>query len=209
MRRLPLIGLGFVLASQVWAAPSSQVAWTPERLKFVKSGDPARGKTLMGVCAGCHNDVSANPKLEGQLATYLYKQLQDYKNNSRKDPSTAMNGVAPTLSDQDMADLAAWYASQEPMKGVGGADDPTGIAANGDGQRMEPACAACHGGSGQGEKVDSPRLAGQKLDYLEQTLLAYQSGARGNDVYARMRLIAGKLSDQEIKQLAQYYAKLK
>jgi cytochrome c553 len=118
-----------------------------------------------------------------------------------------MNGLASTLSDQDMADVAAWYASQKPMLGNGGASDPTGIVSNGDGKRMEPACASCHGGSGQGEKVDTPRLAGQKAAYLEQTLQAYKSGARANDIYSRMRLISAKLSDKEIKELAEYYSK--
>jgi cytochrome c553 len=200
---------GLFLAANAAAAPSTQVAWTPKTLAFVKSGKPEHGKEVAGVCAGCHNEVSANPKLEGQLATYLYRQLRDYKDGSRLDPSTAMKGVAATLSEQDMADVAAWYSQQQPMQGLGGAEDATGIAAVGDGKRMEPACSACHGGSGQGEKVDAPRLAGQKLEYLEKTLLDYKSGGRHNDVYARMRLIASKLSEAEIKQLAQYYARLK
>jgi cytochrome c553 len=201
----------FVLAwsASASAAPSTQVAWTPQTLRFVKSGNAEHGKAVAGVCAGCHNDASANPKLEGQLATYLYRQLRDYQDGSREDPTTAMKGVASTLSEQDMADVAAWYAKREPMKGVGGADDPTGIVAKGEGKRMEPACSSCHGGGGAGERVDTPRLSGQKAGYLEQTLLDYKSGARHNDVYSRMRLIAGKLSEAEIKQLAQYYAKLK
>ena len=189
------------------AEPSSRVAWTPETLNFVKKGNADHGKELAGTCAGCHNEGNPAPILEGQLPTYLYKQLVDYKNGSRKDPSTAMNGLASTLSDQDMADVAAWYSSQKPILGKGGAKDTTGIVFRGEGKRMEPACSSCHGGSGQGEKVDTPSLAGQKAEYLEKTLLAYKTGARANDIYSRMRLIASKLSDGEIKQLAEFYSK--
>lgn len=209
MKATIILSMGLALAGSAWAEPSTRVAWTPETLRFVKSGDPVKGKELAGVCGGCHNEVSANPNLEGQLPTYLYHQLLDYKQGSRKDPSTAMNGVSGTLSEKDMADLAAYYGQLEPARGAGGADDPTGIVARGDGRRMEPACSSCHGGSGQGEPVDTPRLAGQKTAYLEQVLLAYKSGERHNDIYGRMRLIAGKLSDEEIKQLAVYYGRLK
>ncbi len=203
---LGLICLG--VAGPVLAEPSSKVAWTLETLNFVKKGNAEKGKELMGTCAGCHNETNANPQLEGQLPTYLYKQLVDYKNGNRKDPTTAMNGLAASLSEQDMADVAAWYGKQAAKLGKGGSSDPTGIVSNGDGKRMEPSCSSCHGGSGQGERVDTPALAGQKADYLEKTLLAYKSGSRANDIYSRMRLIASKLSDQEIKQLAEYYSKL-
>jgi cytochrome c553 len=210
MRGIILSVICLSLSGVVWAEPSSRIAWTPQALTFVKKGDVAHGKDLAGTCAGCHNEGNAAPNLDGQLPTYLYKQLIDYKNNSRKDPSGTMNGLAEALlkSDQDAADLAAWYGSQKPIVGKGGAKDDTNIVAVGDGKRMEPACSSCHGGSGQGEKVDTPRLAGQKAEYLEKTLLAYKNGSRANDIYSRMRLIASKLSDKEIKQLAEYYSKL-
>ena len=202
---LSVICLG--LSGAVWAEPSSQVAWTPATLNRVKKANAEHGKELAGTCGGCHNEGNAAPNLEGQLPTYVYKQLVDYKNGSRKDPATVMNGVASTLSEQDAADVAAWYGKQEAKPGTGGASDDTGIVSVGDGKRMEPACSSCHGGSGQGEKVDTPRLAGQKAEYLEKTLLAYKNGSRGNDIYSRMRLISSKLSDKEIKQLAEYYSK--
>jgi cytochrome c553 len=209
VKSILLVGLGLVLSINVIAEPSSKVSWTPETLKFVKQGNADKGKELSGICAGCHSgsNADANPKLDGQLPTYVYRQLQDFKNGSRMDASTAMNGFASTLSDQDMADVAAWYGKQQPMQGKGDVSDPTGIVSVGDGKRMEPACSSCHGGSGQGEKVDTPRLSGQKAVYLEKTLLAYKSGARANDIYSRMRLIAGKLSDVEIRMLAEYYSK--
>jgi cytochrome c553 len=199
-----VIALG--LCGTAYAEPSSLVAWTPATLSLVKKGNADKGKELAGTCAGCHNEGNAAPNLEGQLPTYLFKQLVDYKNNSRKDPSTVMNGLASTLSEQDAADVAAWYGQQAAKAGKGGGSDATGIVYKGEGKRMEPACSSCHGYSGQGEKVDTPRLAGQKAEYLEKTLLAYKSGARANDLYSRMRLISAKLSDKEIKQLAEFYA---
>lgn len=207
MRASIILTVGLALSAQIWAEPSTRVAWTPETLRFVKRGDAEKGKTLAQTCLACHNPQSDSPNLEGQLATYLYRQLHDYKSGSRKNP--VMAGLAGTLSEQDMADLAAYYSQQTPAAGKGGATDPTGIVARGDGRRMEPPCSSCHGVRGQGEPVDTPRLAGQKTAYLEQTLKAYQSGERANDLYGRMRLIAGKLSEQEIKQLAEYYGKLK
>ena len=207
MRGILAAGLGLALAANAWAEPSSKIAWTPETLQFVKNGNVDRGKALAQPCAGCHNAQSEYPKLDGQLATYLYRQLHDYKNGTRKDE--VMAGMVQALSDQDLADLAVWYGKQTPMAGSGGGDDPTGIAHTGDGPRMEPPCAVCHGGDGQGERVDTPRLAGQKAAYLEKTLLAYKNGARANDIYHRMRLIAEKLSEAEIKQLATYYSNLK
>ena len=207
MKVIVLLMIGLLSVTNGNAEPSTQVAWTPETLAFVKQGKASHGKDLAGTCAGCHNDANANPNLDGQLPTYIYRQLQDYKHGNRKDPSTAMNGLAGTLSDQDMADVAAWYGTQKPMQGKGGEDDVTGIVYKGEGKRMEPACASCHGSAGQGEKIDVPRLAGQKAPYLEATLSAYKRGERANDIYQRMRLIAGKLSDEEIRLLAEFYSK--
>lgn len=203
-----IAAIGLALSGAAVAEPSSQVAWTPAALALVKKGDADHGKQLAGTCAGCHNADNPAPNLEGQLPTYIFKQLVDYKNGSRKDPLTTMNGVASTLSEQDAADVAAWYGKQALKAGPGGASDPTGIVAVGDGKRMEPACASCHGSSGRGEKIDVPSLAGQKAAYLESSLFDYKSGKRANDIYSRMRLIASKLSETEIKQLAEFYSKL-
>lgn len=207
MRVLRLAVLSMLVVAHAHSAPSTKVAWTPQTLNFVKTGNAAHGKQLAESCNACHNADNPAPQLDGQLATYLYRQLQDFKAGSRNDP--VMTAMSTPLSNQDMADIAAWYAGREPFRGAGSGDDATGIASRGDPTRMEPPCAVCHSGGGEGEKVDTPRLAGQKAGYLEKTLLDYKSGSRANDVYHRMRLIAGKLSDQEIKQLAEYYGKLR
>ena len=195
------------------AEPSTRVAWTPETLKIVKNGDAARGQTKAASCQGCHSTEGANsgtpfPYLNGQLATYLYRQLQDYKSGGR--PHPVMTGIAAALGDQDMADIAQWYSQQEPAKSEGGA--PGGVprlVVDGDSKRLIPPCGICHGGSGQGEPVDTPRLAGQKPSYLKETLLAYQSGLRHNDIYGRMRMMSQRLSQEEIEALANYYGNLR
>ncbi|RMD70710.1 MAG: cytochrome c4 [Gammaproteobacteria bacterium] len=199
-------------AAVAWAAPSSEVAWTPDTLRLVKGGDPVKGKELSAQCASCHgeNGVAQNPawpSLAGQLPAYTYKQLKDYKTKHRENPMMA--GVAAGLSDQDMADLAAYYAGLPPPPAKAGAGGGERLAVRGDNKRLIPACASCHGGHGEGKAIDMAALAGQNADYLKATLRAFKEGKRANDVYSRMRNIAKALTDQEIEALAAYYAGLK
>ncbi|PKM11605.1 MAG: cytochrome c4 [Gammaproteobacteria bacterium HGW-Gammaproteobacteria-3] len=198
------------------AAPASKVAWTPERLSFVKNGNPDKGKALAASCAACHGDqgVSTNPawpSLAAQNANYLYKQLRDYAGGERDHP--LMTPIAQSLSEQDSADLAAWFSAlpqpENPAVDTHNLDRAEKMVSEGDGKRILPPCFVCHGARGQGEKMDIPALAGQQADYFNQTLLDYKSGQRHNDIYSRMRLIAQQLSDEEIKELAQYYQQLR
>ena len=201
-----------VFSGQAWAEPSSKVAWTLDTLHLVEKGDAAKGKQLAQTCDSCHaatpqNASSPNPSLQGQLATYLYKQLRDYKDGSR--PNPVMAGMAAGLSDQDMADVAAYYSRETGpswRKESFVSDIVEQLVERGDGKRILPPCQACHESNGKGQKIDIPALAGQKAAYLEQTLLAYKSGERHNDLYSRMRSITQQLGDEEIKQLARYYA---
>lgn len=199
---------------QISAEPSTQVAWTLETLRFVKNGDAERGKELAQACEACHaatpeNAESEFPYLQGQSATYLYKQLHDYKSGSRS--NEIMVGISAGLSDQDMADVSAWY-SRQPLPPAKKADEVPDtirkLVDRGDGTRIVAPCAVCHGSAGQGQTMDTPVLAAQKAAYLEQTMLAYKSEARRNDIYRRMRLIVQQLNDEEIRQLARYYAGL-
>lgn len=224
MKRFLLTTIALLAPFAVIAEPSSQVAWTPETLKFVKNGDLNKGKVLAESCKSCHGPagegmkaqavddetIPAVPALAGQLATYTYKQLRDYVSGQRANAS--MTGIAKGLSDQDSADLAVWFASLPVSKtGAGGqaVAKAEKLAEQGDDKRILPACFVCHGGNGEGEKMDIPALAGQQADYLVSTLLAYKSGERHNDIYSRMRLIAQQLNEEEIKELAQYYQQLK
>ncbi len=194
----------------VSAEPSSTLAWTPETLAALKTGAAARGEGLAESCASCHANGGQFPYLDGQLAPYLYKQLHDYKDGSRANP--IMTGLVAGLSPQDMADVSVYYSQQDipppPRQKETASEAAELLVKQGDSRRILPPCAACHEASGKGQKIDVPAIAGQNAAYLEQTLLDYKNGARRNDLYARMRDITRQLSEEEISQLARYYASL-
>ena len=223
MKRMLLL-LAFIAPVVVNAEPASQIAWTPEVLNRVKNGDLNKGKELAESCKSCHGDkgqgmkeetrdgetLTAIPALAGQVANYTYKQLRDYFNGSRS--HVQMTGVAKGLNEQDAADLAVWFSSLPPQENKSSSQNlarAEEMVEQGDGKRILPPCFGCHGGKGQGEKQDIPALAGQQADYFARTLLEYKNGQRHNDIYSRMRLIAQQLSEEEIKELAQYYQQLK
>lgn len=219
-----LLTLALLTPLALAAEPASKIAWTPDTLNLVKKGDATKGKTLAETCQSCHGakgegvaaetrddeTLPAIPALAGQVATYTYKQLRDYANDSRTHDS--MSAIAKGLSEQDAADLAAWFATlpatQHKAAGQISARAEK-MVAQGDGKRILPPCSVCHGSQGQGEKMDIPALAGQHADYFARTLLAYKNGERHNDIYSRMRLIAQQLSEAEIKELADYYQQFK
>ncbi len=194
----------------VYAEASSTIAWTPETLNFVKHGNAVKGKVLAQSCTGCHGEqglsaMPETPSLAGQLATYTYKQLRDYANNLRSNPT--MSAMVQGLNAQDSADLAVWFSTLPASLGATSNPTPNAekLVQQGDGKRIIPPCAVCHGANGQGEKMDIPALTGQRGDYLIKTLLDYKSGQRHNDVYSRMRVIAQQLKESEINELAKYY----
>jgi len=222
---LIIMGISFLPVLAVAGGSGSQVAWTQDTLKAVKNGHADKGQVVAEACKACHGQrgegipaetkdgevLPAVPALAGQIANYTYKQLRDYLNDDRENES--MTGIAKSLSEQDAADVAAWYASISLPKSK--AEEPKVSAAaellvkEGDGKRILPPCFVCHGANGEGEKMDIPSLAGQHADYFERTLLAYKNGQRHNDIYSRMRLISKQLSDAEIKVLADYYQDLR
>jgi cytochrome c553 len=223
-RAFALAAILVVSGGAAHAAPSSLVAWTPETLKRVASGDPGRGRTIAANCAACHGETGLSPSpsypsLAGQRATYLYKQLADYKADSRR--NDIMTPLASTLTAQDMADVAAYYAAQ-PLPGLAAGEAPRRLVKwlpvvdeskpggrlvrLGAPQRDVTACAACHGQAGEGARVGVPALRGQTREYLVKTLQEYRAGQRRNDVYAVMRAIVRNVTDSEIDALADYYA---
>lgn len=202
--------------------PSTNVTWTAEMMRFVANGDIGNGARLNSeaYCASCHGHAgiapSPNwPSTAGQRAEYTFKMLKDYKDGKRA--GTAHNqlmqlAVMP-LSDQDMADLAKYYASFPlPTLPVGvthdaaKAKDASKLIVRGDGSRFIAPCQSCHGSKGEGSITDIPALAGMPPEYFIKTMQEYRDGTRKNDVYARMRLIAKDLSDAEIEAMAHYYA---
>ncbi|MDG4550473.1 MAG: c-type cytochrome [Candidatus Contendobacter sp.] len=175
------------------------------------AGDPTAGKTKSATCAACHsadgNSAMAQyPKLAGQSADYLLKQLQDYKSGARANP--IMAGMVAPLSPQDMEDLAAFYASQQIARGA--ADQalaPVGEALFRGGNLTNgvSACSACHGATGAGNPAAKfPALAGQHADYTMAQLKAFRALERANDAGQMMRAIAAKMTDPEIKAVASY-----
>ena len=194
-----LAGLAVGVATSVWA-----------------EGNAEAGKTKSAVCAACHNadGNSVNPewpKLAGQHPNYIIKELNDFKNDKRV--NATMSPMAKPLSEQDMADLAAYFSSQakklgeadQTKVGLGeqvykGGNNATGVAA----------CAACHGPTGAGNPAANfPSLNGQHATYVKAQLLNFRSGARANDAGRMMRNVAAKMSDAEIDSVAEYIAGLK
>ena len=205
--------------------PSSNIAWDAAQVNFVKSGDPARGKKLNQelTCAMCHGEQGVSegrnwPDLAGQNPNYLFKQLLDYHDHKRADTEAAkvMVELAGQLTQQDMADLAMYYAQfpLPPGEDPAFVDETAEQAAQklvqfGDGQRMIPPCFACHGTHGEGNTVDMPALAGQQAVYFRNTMRDFKNGRRHNDIYGRMRYMSKALTLEEIDALAQYYAKMR
>ncbi len=210
-----ILSILLLIPTLVIAQPATNIAWTPDALNFVQKGNAQKGKQLAQSCTGCHGEkgisqVDAFPSLAGQLATYTYKQLRDYADNNRT--HNLMNSVAAGLSEQDSADLAIWFeslpAAEHKVKRQK-LEKAEVLVDKGNGKKIIPPCFTCHGSDGQGERQDIPALAGQQVEYFINTLTEYKTGARHNDIYSRMRLISEQLSEEDIKQLAQYYYQMR
>jgi cytochrome c553 len=182
--------------------------------------DLARGQAIATqVCAACHgadgNSASgAYPKLAGQHAAYLITQLKDFRPQPGGKPAArgnpTMAGFASALSDQDIINVAAYFSSQTPKPGYArnAATVPLGqkIWRAGIADRGVPACAGCHGPTGQGIPVQYPRLSGQWAEYVAAQLVAFQDETRENS--EPMHEIAHRLSSDEIKAVSDFVAGL-
>lgn len=194
-----LTGLAISVAASAWA-----------------EGNAEAGKTKAATCAACHgadgNSVNPEwPKLAGQHPDYIVKQLTNFKDGARVNPTMAP--MAKPLSDQDMADLAAYFSSQPRKLGEAdqtkvtlgeqvykGGNNATGVAA----------CAACHGPTGAGNPAANfPSLNGQQNTYIKNQLYAFRKGERANDAGKMMRGVAARMSDAEIDSVAEYITGLK
>jgi cytochrome c553 len=162
-------------------------------------------------CQPCHGAQAAPtfPKLDGQHAAYLEKQLREYKSGKRT--SDIMAPLIAALKKGQIAGMAAHFASQAPARGAVQSPD---LAARGkvlyeEGNRATgvPGCIGCHMGDGAGSQR-YPRLAGQPQAYTVQQLVDFKSGKRRNDRASVMRQVAGRLTDEEMKAVAEYVAGL-
>lgn len=205
-----LLGAGS-LAAQT-PAPVTVPAAAPTASAPLKPGDATAGQAKTAVCAACHgmdgNSADAQyPKLAGQQASYIARELGLFKSGKRANP--IMLGFAAPLSEQDMRDVGAYFASKTSLPGVADAKlVAVGEAyfRSGDAKSGVPACMACHGPDGRGNPgAEYPELAGQHADYIAARLKAYRDGSAGSDDHARiMEAIAKPLSDAEIAALASY-----
>ena len=193
------------------AAASASAAEGPAAPKV----DLAKGQaTATAVCVACHSfDGSrgspANPILQGQHSEYIVKQLGEFKSGARNNP--IMKGMAMTLSDDDMRNVAAFYAGKQAKPGFAKNKDSAALGEKvyrgGVADRSIPACAGCHSPNGAGIPSQYPRLAGQHGDYTEAQLVGFRSAARHNSTV--MTGVAAKLNDREIKAVADYIAGLR
>ncbi len=207
------IGLpSLLVALSLLAAP---VAFAETKMAKV---DPAKGQQIASqVCAACHgadgnSNTPVNPKLASQHPEYLFKQLQNFKVVAPATEAERVNpimaGFAAQLSEEDMRNVAAHFAAQ-PLKPAAARNKDVvelgqriyrgGIAA-----KNVPACAGCHSPNGAGIPAQYPRIGGQFAEYTESQLVAFRQGGRRNS--AQMTAIAARMSDAEIKAVAEYIA---
>jgi cytochrome c553 len=180
---------------------------TGEEIAF--GGGPGGPQDACFVCHGLHGEGDgAAPRLAGQSAGYLLKQMEDYSARWRN--HAQMSAIAARLADADRVAAARYYAS---LKGPDGLMRPaaTGwrLFLDGDQARDLPPCARCHGPSGRGVGLANPALAGQPAAYVETQLRAWKTSQRRNDPQDTMGAIARQLSEAEIKSLASYVEALR
>jgi cytochrome c553 len=199
----------------LWALAAAVLAGNVSAQNLASKGDPAKGKLIVQqVCAACHgidgNSVaSANPSLAGQHPAYIVAQLKAFKSGARQNP--VMLGMASTLSPADMLNVAAYFGTQKAKDHE--AADKTQLELGrklyrgGNPVTHVPACMACHGPNGAGIPDQFPRLGGQQSAYVLKQLTDMKAGTvRKNQT---MMDIANRLSDAEMKAVAEYISGLR
>ena len=200
---------GFASAAAPAAAPAK--ADPAKGATLYDSGDAARN---LPACVSCHgaagnSTIATNPRLAGQIAAYTHKQLVDFTTPNRNNP--IMTPYAKMLSDDEKKNIAAYLGTTTPKQGAAKNKDTIelgkkiyrgGIAGTG-----VAACASCHGANGNGIPAQYPRLAGQHQDYTVAQLNLFKTGGRKNSV--QMTTLAKRMSDEEMKAVADYIAGLK
>ncbi|MDE1948669.1 MAG: cytochrome c4 [Burkholderiales bacterium] len=176
--------------------------------------DPAKGQAAATTCLACHTADGSRgaptyPILQGQHPEYIVKQLYDFKAGRRK--NAVMTGMAATVADADVANIAAFFASKKAKPGFAKDKDTVALGEQiyrgGILAKQVPACAGCHSPNGAGIPAQYPRIGSQHEAYLETQLNNFRSGERSNS--PQMMAIAGKMNDREIKAVADYIAGLR
>ncbi|MDP9108446.1 MAG: cytochrome c4 [Pseudomonadota bacterium] len=197
-------------------------AQAADEAKVVKA-DPAKGEALytngdatrnVPACIACHgaggaSTIVQNPKLAGQHAAYVVKQLNNFKGPDRN--NAVMTAIAKALTDEDMKNIAAYVSAQPPKPGAAKNKDTIDLGKRiyrgGIAEKNVPACAACHGPTGAGIPAQFARLGGQHQEYTVAQLTSFRAGTRKNSV--QMSTISKRLSDDEMQAVADYVAGLK
>lgn len=199
---------------KIWAlAATLAFAWLASPASA--AGDPAAGQAKAAVCAACHGAdgksiMPSYPNLAGQHASYLAKQLTDYRDGNRV--NALMSGQATNLTDEDIQDLAAYFSAMPKHENISAEENLTlgqDIYRGGITSAGVAACAACHGPAGDGNPGAAwPVISGQNAQYTSDQLKYFRSEERANDSNAMMRAISKRMTDAEIDAVANYIAGL-
>ena len=212
-----LMSLGVALLAVSSATYANEHAAAPAKADPVKgealyaNGDPARG---IVACVSCHgtagnSTISVNPKLAGQHEAYIAKQLDNFKGPDRINP--VMSTFANMMTADDMKNVSSYLSSQKSKPGAAKNKEIVELGKQiyrgGIAEKNVPACAGCHSPNGAGIPAQFPRVAGQHQDYTIAQLTNFRTGTRKNSV--QMTTISKRMSDDEIKAVADYVAGLK
>jgi cytochrome c553 len=206
-----LLAAALISATTAWAGDSA--ADIKQRMG---SGDPVAGMTASQLCQGCHGQDGISmegliPNLAGQYASYIAKQLRNFQSGART--HQIMSAMAKTISDAELIDIAAYFSSQEKMRGNGSGANPVAekLFLKGDSGRGIPPCMSCHGKNGKGQSpgiATYPVIGGQHKEYLRAQLQHWRSGERSNSPDGVMNKVAKNLTDGEIESLTDYISGL-
>ena len=212
--------VAFALTALVSALALAAEPAAPAAANAAANADAAAIATK--VCAACHgadgnSSIPANPNLAGQHASYLLKQLNNFKASADGKPAlrqnAVMNGMAAPLSADEVKALAQYF-SKQTLKPAVAKDEKLATEGRtlwraGDMKKGVPACAGCHGVAGAGLPAQYPSLAGQHPEYIVAQLQQFRDGVRANDPEGMMRMIAAKMTDKQMAAVAEYAAGLR
>jgi cytochrome c553 len=196
------------LAIALLSATAAYAGDNPDEIRQrIGAGDPVAGKLKSAFCQGCHGEdgnsaTSDFPKLAGQYAVYIQKQIKDFKAGTRQDP--LMTDIALTVTtDQDLLDISAYFASQQQMKGA------KPVITKGGQRRFQAGngCQTCHGINGKGlapNNSHAPVIGGQHREYLIKQIKEFRNNFRTNESTGMMGMIADLMTDEQIEEVAYY-----
>ncbi|OFZ66427.1 MAG: hypothetical protein A2V79_08950 [Betaproteobacteria bacterium RBG_16_56_24] len=209
--------LAYLAAIALLVATTANAGESADEIRQrIGSGNPVAGKSMSSLCQGCHGELGVSldeliPSLAGQYASYIATQLRSYQSGART--HQIMNAMAMTINDAELANIAAFFASQKKMQGNGSGDNPVAknLFLKGDAKRGIPSCMSCHGTNGKGKAPNIPTypvIGGQHKGYLGVQLTHLRNSERSDSQGGVMNKIAKSLTDAEIEALSAYLSGL-